>query len=73
MVADLKPQMVFMEQICVTRLRLDIVIWSSTTRHVIFVELSVLWEENMEELHERKRGKYGELAAVSGEGLVSFL
>ncbi len=66
-VADLKPQLVFPEEICVTRLRPDIVIWSGATRQVILGELSVPWEENMEELHERKRGKYSELEAECRE------
>ena len=31
------------------------------------MELPVPWEENMEEVHERKRGKYGELEAECQE------
>ena len=51
MVADLKPQMVFPEEICLTRLRPDIAIRSGTRRQVILGVLSVSWEDNMEEVH----------------------
>ena len=62
-VADRKPQMVFPEEMCMTRLWPDIVIWSGTTRQVILWELSGPWEENIEEVHERKRRTYSELEA----------
>ena len=53
----------FPEKISVTALRPDIIIWSETGKEVIIGELTVPWEDNIYEAHERKRTKYTELAA----------
>ncbi|RXN04375.1 reverse transcriptase [Labeo rohita] len=42
-------------------LRPDIILVSEATRQLILLELTVPWEERMEEAQERKRGKYQEL------------
>ena len=44
-----------------TMLRPDVVILSRTARIVIMSELTVPWEDNVEEAHERKKEKYEQL------------
>ena len=53
----------FPEEISVTALRPDIIIWSEAGKEVIIGELTVPWEDNIDEAHERKLSKYTELAA----------
>lgn len=38
------------------------VLVSETTRQVVLLELTVLWEDRMEEAFERKRAKHNDLA-----------
>ena len=45
-----------------TTLRPDIVLWSTKDQKIILVELTVPWEEGCEVAHERKAGKYQQLA-----------
>ena len=59
--ADVNQRLEFPSEIVSTPLRPDIVIWSRETRQVILLELTVPWEERIEEAHERKRSKYQEL------------
>ncbi|XP_062387675.1 uncharacterized protein LOC134076569 [Sardina pilchardus] len=59
---DLGRQLKFPENITVTTLRPDMVLVSETSRQVVLLELTVPWEDRMEEAFERKRAKY--------EGLV---
>ena len=59
---DLGRQLKFPENIAVTTLRPDMVLVSETTRQVVLLELTVPWEDRMEEAFERKRAKYEELA-----------
>lgn len=59
---DLGRQLKFPENIAVTTLRPDIVLVSEITRQVVLLELTVPWEDRMEEAFERKRAKYEELA-----------
>lgn len=61
--ADLKTRMQFPTEVASTNKRPDIVIWSPSSRQVIIVELTVPWEERMEDAYERKMGKYQELVA----------
>ena len=44
-----------------SRLRPDIILVSETTKQLFLLELTVPWEERMEEAQERKREKYQEL------------
>ena len=44
-----------------TRLRPNIVNGAVATRQVVLGEFSVRWEENIEKVHESKRGRYCEL------------
>lgn len=63
--ADLKKQLKFPEEIAHTSLRPDIVLWSKGTKQVVLIELSVHWEERIEEAHERKLKKYQALILES--------
>ena len=58
---DLGSRLKFPEQIISTTLRPDMVMFSESTKHVTMWELTVPWEGNMEEAHERKLAKYQEL------------
>ena len=48
---------VFPTQIATTNARPDLVIWSQSTRTCVVAELTVCWEENFHQAHERKEGK----------------
>ena len=63
--ADLKKQLKFPEEIAHTSLRPDIVLWSKGTKQVVLIELTVPWEERMEEAYERKLKKYQDLILES--------
>ena len=59
--ADLRKQLVIPIEISVTRQRPDIVIISRQSKRCIILELTVPWEERIEEAYERKAAKYEEL------------
>ena len=59
---DLGKQLKFPEEIVHTSLRPDIVFWSKSPRRVILVELTVPWEERVDEAFELKKAKYEALA-----------
>ena len=61
MQADVNGRTTFPREIAISNLRPDIVLWSTSTRQVIFLELTVPWELRMEEAHERKFSKYQHL------------
>ncbi|VDI16481.1 Hypothetical predicted protein [Mytilus galloprovincialis] len=63
MLMDLKQKLQFPPQIAVTNQRPDIVIWSASTKQAILLELTVPWEERIEDAYERKRLKYQDLLA----------
>ena len=58
---DLVKQLKIPTKISSTRLRPDMTIISDSTKQLIILELTVPWEERMEEANERKRAKYQEL------------
>ena len=59
--ADLRKQLRFPEEIVTTNYRPDIVIFWRSSRICIMIELTVPWEERMEEAYERKMLKYTDL------------
>ncbi|XP_072021154.1 uncharacterized protein [Amphiura filiformis] len=61
--ADLDGKGGFPREIFITALRPDIVIWSEVGKEVIIGEMTVPWEDNIDESHERKLTKYAELRA----------
>lgn len=52
----LKKQLKFPEKITTTCLRPDIVLWSGSTQQVMFMELTVPWEERIEEAQNSAPG-----------------
>ena len=65
--ADLKTSIQFPVHIIQTEKRLDIVAWSDSKKSVLLIELTVPWEENWEEAHERKKKRYETLRAYCVE------
>ena len=63
MQADLRGRLQFPREIALTSQRPDIVIWSTSTKQAILVELTVPWEERIEDAYERKLAKYQDLVA----------
>ena len=63
MLADIGKQLVFPPEIATTTLRPDLVLWSPSLKKVYIIELTVPWEDAMEEAYERKHLRYSELAA----------
>ncbi|XP_071145057.1 uncharacterized protein [Mytilus edulis] len=61
MTADIHQRMSFPAEIAATSLRPDIVIWSQGTRQAVLLELTVPWEDRIEETYERKMAKYQQL------------
>ena len=59
--ADLSNRLVFPNEIVATRLRPDILIYSQEKRLIVILELTVPWEERMDEAQERKKEKYNDL------------
>ena len=60
---DLSQRLYFPPEIATTNLRPDLVLWSSSTKKVYIVDLTVPWEDAVEEAYKRKSLKYAELAA----------
>ena len=65
--ADLNEALHFPSHIVQTRERPDIVVWSENIKRILLVELTVPWEENMEEAFERKKERYENLRAECEE------
>ncbi len=61
MTVDLERQLKIPTHITQSKLRPDIILVSEATKQLILLELTVPWEERMEEAQERKREKYQEL------------
>ncbi|XP_077083545.1 uncharacterized protein LOC143736754 isoform X1 [Siphateles boraxobius] len=60
---DLGKQLKFPQHVVKTSLRPDIILVSDATKNVVMLELTVPWEERMEEAFERKKGKYQDLVS----------
>ncbi|CAM4608140.1 unnamed protein product [Leuciscus chuanchicus] len=61
MTVDLERQLKIPTHNTQSKVRPDIILVSEATKHLILLELTVSWEERMEEAQERKREKYQEL------------
>ena len=61
--ADLKTSQQFPVHIIQIEKRPDIVAWSDSKKSILLTELTVPWEENREEAHERKKNRYETLRA----------
>lgn len=55
MLVDVCQLLTVPPEIVITNLRPDLVLWSNSQHRVYFVELTVPWEDVMEEAFERKR------------------
>ena len=61
MAADMNRQLKFPDEIVATTSRPDIVVWSTGSKQVGMLELTVPWEEKMEDSYKRKRLEYQQL------------
>ena len=67
--ADLGRQLRFPPDLCETRLRPDIILRSNSIRQLVIIELTVPWEDNLQEAHEYKAAKYADLVeSVKAKG-----
>ena len=60
MLVDIGQQLIFPPEIASTNLRPNMVLWSPSRRSVYVIELTVPWENSVEEAYEKLR--YTELA-----------
>ena len=63
LLVDVGKQLRIPQEIICTNLRPDIVLYSRQGKCVILVELTVPWEDNLDEAHQRKAAKYAELVS----------
>ncbi|KAJ8362447.1 hypothetical protein AAFF_G00373990 [Aldrovandia affinis] len=63
MQVDLEQRLIFPPEIITTNLRPDLVLWSTSQKLLVIVELTVPWEAAVGEAYERKRLKYSDIAA----------
>ncbi|XP_035683116.1 uncharacterized protein LOC118420431 [Branchiostoma floridae] len=59
--ADIGKQLELPKDIITTNLRPDIIMYSRRTKQLVLIELTVPWEDRVEEAQERKLQKYQEL------------
>ncbi|KAK1786602.1 hypothetical protein P4O66_003040 [Electrophorus voltai] len=71
LLVDLGRHLKFPQQIAETSLCPDMIITSAASKHLIMLELTVPWEERMEEANERKHGKYCWRCAEAGGRAMS--
>uniref|UniRef100_A0A3P9HPZ5 G-protein coupled receptors family 2 profile 2 domain-containing protein n=1 Tax=Oryzias latipes TaxID=8090 RepID=A0A3P9HPZ5_ORYLA len=60
---DLNQRLIFPSEIAATTLRPDLVLWSNSCRLAYIIELTVPWEDSLEEAYERKKLRYSNFAA----------
>ena len=63
MQADLGQRLIFSPDMITTNFRLDMILRSTSQKSLYILELSVLWEAAVDEVHECKRLKYTDLTA----------
>ena len=66
MMAD--QQMSVPPHIVTTRLRPDMLLWLDLEKMVYFIELTVPWEDQVEEANELKKAEYPEMAGAAQRG-----
>lgn len=64
---DLNQRLCFPLEIVTTNLRQDLVLWSFSLQKVYIIELTVPWEDEVEEAYKRKSLKYAELNIMAGK------
>lgn len=65
MVVDIGWQLVFPSEIAATSLSPDLVLWSSWLKKVYIIELTVPWEDRVDEAFEHKHVRYAELSVYA--------
>ncbi|KAL4000609.1 polycystin 1L2 [Sarotherodon galilaeus] len=63
MQADLDESLIFPTEIVTTTLRPDLVLWFNSQKRAYVIELTVAWEEAIEEAFEHRKLRYANLAA----------
>ena len=63
LLVDLEQQLKFSSHIAATTLRPDMVLVSESTKQVVLLELTVPWEDHLEEAFERKLSQYAGLVS----------
>ena len=63
MQVDFGGKLVVPQEIVCTKQRPDIVLWSLSQQIVYFIELTVPFEDSVEEAYERKKLRYADLGA----------
>ena len=63
MLADIVQQLIFPPETASTNLRPDLVFWSTSLKTVYIIELTVPWENSMEEAYECEKLRYADLAS----------
>ena len=63
--SDLSTRLVFPQDICSTNLRPDILVTSQSAKSILLIELTVPWEDRLEEVHELKMSKYEAIVTES--------
>lgn len=61
--ADIGRQLDFPPEIATTTLRPDLVLWPPSVKKAYIIELTVPWEDSIDEAYERKHLRYAEIAA----------
>lgn len=64
---DLGQKLTFPSEIATTNLRPDLVLWSNSCWRVFIIELTVHWEDTVDEAYELKRLRYANLAVEAEE------
>jgi len=67
LLADLDQQLIFPPETATTNPWPDIVLWSGSARIVQPIELTVPWEDAVDEAYERKKLWYAHLATEAGQ------
>lgn len=57
--------MKFPETVASTTLRSDLLLISETSKQIVLLELTVLWQESIEDTPDLKKAKYSELVEDS--------
>ena len=68
LLVDLKGQLKFLPDVATTTLHPDVLLLSRATKKVVLIELTVPFEERIEEPHERKKAKYQQLLDECRQG-----
>ncbi len=71
--ADLDHQLKLPQQMAVTSLQPDILLWSTIAKTVIMVELTVPWEDGLETAFERRDTQTSQTGAKMQGGTLSLI